>query len=55
MLLQVQEDESGRRYRFMEASAPPYLWLYAARDNFPELDEMPRPDLARQTAAALTL
>jgi Cdc6-like AAA superfamily ATPase len=55
MLLQVQEDEAGRRYRFIEASVPPYLWLYAARDNFPELDEMPRPDLARQTAAALTL
>jgi Cdc6-like AAA superfamily ATPase len=55
MLLQVHEDEVGRRYRFLEASVPPYLWLYAARENFPDLENLPRPDLARQTAAALTI
>lgn len=39
VLLQTQEDESGRRYRFMESSVPPYLWLLAARDNYLEMDE----------------
>jgi hypothetical protein len=39
VLLQVQEDDSGRRYRFVESSVPPYLWLLAARDNFIEAEE----------------
>ncbi|MDB5454166.1 MAG: hypothetical protein JWO33_2744, partial [Caulobacteraceae bacterium] len=39
VLLQVQEDESGRRYRFVESSVPPYLWLLAARDSFIESED----------------
>jgi hypothetical protein len=39
VLLQVQEDDSGRRYRFVESSVPPYLWLLAARDSFLENEE----------------
>src|SRR5205085_6769144 len=39
VLLQVQEDDSGRRYRFVESSVPPYLWLLAARDSFLESEE----------------
>jgi hypothetical protein len=39
VLLQVQEDDAGRRYRFVESSVPPYLWLLAARDNFFEAEE----------------
>ncbi len=31
MLIQAAEDEYGRRYRFIEASVPAYLWLLSGR------------------------
>lgn len=33
-LLEVSEDELGRRYRFVEESIPAYLWLLEAQESF---------------------
>ena len=33
-LLEISEDELGRRYRFVEESIPAYLWLLEAQETF---------------------